>query len=108
MYTLVRGGHVVTLDAAGDVEGGDVLLEDDRIAAIGRALAAPAGCEVIDASGTIVMPGLINAHIHTWQVGLRGIGSDWVSSRDYHKAIHAGMAQHYGAEDNHVANLLGA
>lgn len=108
MRTLVRGGHVMTLDAAGDIEGGDVLIEDGRIAAVGRKLAAPEGCEVIDAAGTIVMPGLVNAHIHTWQIGLRGIGSDWVSSRDYHKAIHAGMARHYQAEDNYVANLLGA
>jgi 5-methylthioadenosine/S-adenosylhomocysteine deaminase len=108
MHTLLRGGHVMTLDAAGDIEGGDVLLEDSRIAAVGRGLAAPAGAEVIDASGTVVMPGLVNAHIHTWQIGLRGIGSDWVSSRDYHKAIHAGMAKHYRAEDNYLANLIGA
>jgi len=108
VHSLLRGGHVMTLDAAGDIEGGDVLIEGERIAAIGRKLAAPAGCEVIDAAGTIVMPGLVNAHIHTWQLGLRGIGSDWVSSRDYAKAIHAGMAKHYLAEDNYVANLLGA
>ena len=108
MHTLLRGGHVMTLDAAGDIEGGDVLLENSRIAAVGRGLAAPAGAEVIDAAGTIVMPGLVNAHIHTWQIGLRGIGADWVSSRDYHKAIHAGMAKHYRAEDNYLANLVGA
>jgi 5-methylthioadenosine/S-adenosylhomocysteine deaminase len=108
MHTLLRGGHVMTLDSAGDIEGGDVLLENSRIAAVGRGLAAPAGAEVIDASGTVVMPGLVNAHIHTWQIGLRGIGSDWVSSRDYHKAIHAGMAKHYRAEDNYLANLIGA
>jgi cytosine/adenosine deaminase-related metal-dependent hydrolase len=108
MATLIRGGHVMTLDAAGDLEGGDVLIEGERIAAIGRKLAAPAGCELIDAAGTIVMPGLVNAHIHTWQLGLRGIGSDWVSSRDYARAIHSGMAKHYLAEDNYVANLIGA
>ena len=108
MPILIRGGHVMTLDVQGDIEGGDVLVEGDRIAAIGRELAAPAGCEVIDAAGTIVMPGLINAHIHTWQLGLRGIGSDWVSSRDYARSIHSGMAKHYLAEDNYVANLIGA
>ena len=108
MHTLLRGGHVMTLDAAGDIEGGDVLVENSKIAAVGRGLAVPEGTEVIDAAGTIVMPGLVNAHIHTWQIGLRGIGSDWVSSRDYHKAIHAGMAKHYRAEDNYLANLIGA
>jgi cytosine/adenosine deaminase-related metal-dependent hydrolase len=108
VHTLIRGGHLMTLDALGDLEGGEVLIEGDRIAAVGRKLDAPAGCEVIDATGTIVMPGLVNAHIHTWQLGLRGIGSDWVSSRDYGRNIHSGMAKHYQAEDNYVANLLGA
>jgi 5-methylthioadenosine/S-adenosylhomocysteine deaminase len=98
----------MTLDAAGDLEGGDVLIEGDRIAAIGHKLAAPAGAEVIDAAGCVVLPGLVNAHIHTWQIGLRGIGSDWVSSRDYGRAIHSGMAKLYGPEDNYVANLVGA
>lgn len=108
-HVLLRRGHVMTLDRSiGDIEGGDVLLADDRIAAIGRDLPCPEGTEVIDASGTIVMPGLVNAHIHTWQLGLRGIGSDWVSSRDYYTNIHSGMAKLYGPEDNRVANLLGA
>jgi cytosine/adenosine deaminase-related metal-dependent hydrolase len=106
---LIRGGWLMTLDPAhGDIDTGDLLVEGERIAAIGRGLPVPADCEVIDAGGTIVMPGLVNAHIHTWQLGLRGMGADWVSSRDYGRNIHAGMAQHYEAEDNYVANLLGA
>jgi len=109
MPILLRGGHVMTLDPAlGDLARGDVLIEKDRIAAVAYEVPAPAGAEVIDASGCIVMPGLVNAHIHTWQIGLRGIGTDWVSSRDYGRNIHAGMAQLYRPEDNHVANLLGA
>lgn len=109
MQVLVKGGTVMTLDpATGDIEGGDVLIEQDRIAAVARRIPAPPGCEIIDAAGTIVLPGLVNAHIHTWQLGLRGIGSDWVSSRDYGKNIHSGMAKLYQAEDNYVANLLGA
>src|SRR5260221_14031070 len=98
----------MTLDAAGDLEDGDVLIEGEKIAAIGRKLAAPAGAEVIDAGGCVVLPGLVNAHIHTWQIGLRGIGSDWVSSRDYRRAIHSRMAKLYPPEDNYVANLVGA
>ena len=109
MTMLVRNGLVMTLDPAlGDLEGGDVLIEGERVAAVARGLQAPVGCEIIDATGCIVMPGLINAHIHTWQLGLRGIGSDWVSSRDYGKNIHSGMAKLYEPEDNYVANLLGA
>src|SRR6185369_2388793 len=100
--TLIKGGTLLTLDPAlGDLERADLLVEGEKIAAIGRGLPAPAGTEVIDAADCIVMPGLVNAHLHTWQLGLRGIGADWVSSRDYHKAIHAGMAKHYGPEDNY-------
>lgn len=109
MRTLIKGGLLVTLDPQlRDIEGGDLLIEGEQIAAMGRDLFTPEGCEVIDGAGTVVIPGLVNAHIHTWQLGLRGIGADWVSSRDYQKYIHAGMAQHYRAEDNYVANLLGA
>lgn len=109
MTTLIHNGHVMTLDPAlGDLEGGDVLIEGEHIAAVARSLPAPAGCDIIDATGCIVMPGLVNAHTHTWQLGLRGIGSDWVSSRDYGKNIHSGMAKVYEPEDNYVANLLGA
>ncbi len=105
---LLRHGWVVTLDdALGDMAGGDVLIEDDRIAAVGRGLTA-AGATVLDATGMIVIPGLVNAHIHTWETGLRGIGADWVSARDYFGNVHGNLAQRYEAEDNYVANLLGA
>ena len=35
--------------------------------------------ETIDATDKIVMPGLVNAHMHTWETALRGIGADWMS-----------------------------
>lgn len=106
--TLIRNGWIVTVDnALGDIAGGDVLIEDDRIAAVGRDLAV-ADATTLDAAGMIVIPGLVNAHIHTWEIGLRGIGADWVGGRDYFATVHGNLAQRYEAEDNHVANLLGA
>ncbi len=66
--TLIRNGWIVTVDKAlGDIAGGDVLVEDDRIVAVGRDLAA-ADATVLDAAGMIVIPGLVNAHIHTWEI----------------------------------------
>ncbi len=51
--TLLRNGWIVTLDdTLDDIAGGDVLIEDDRIAAVGRTLAA-ADASVIDASGML-------------------------------------------------------
>ena len=63
MPLLVRGGQLLrgeppTLTAA------DVLVEGERIASVGSALPRPAGTEEIDASGCIVLPGLVNVHTH--------------------------------------------
>ena len=105
--TLFRNGWVVTMDETiGDIENGDVLIEGDRIAAVGRALRAEAD-EVVDASGMIVMPGLVNAHMHTWQAGLRGIGAQWPAGA-YHRHVHGNMATRYTAEDTYLGNLVGA
>lgn len=61
MALLVRGGTVVTADGSFRA---DVLCEGGRIAAVGPALAAPAGCEIVDAGGMLVMPGGIDPHTH--------------------------------------------
>jgi 5-methylthioadenosine/S-adenosylhomocysteine deaminase len=106
--TLIRNATLVTMDPAlGDIAGGDLLVEDGRIARIGRGLSAP-GAQVLDARDHIVIPGMVNAHIHTWEYQLRGIGGDWVGSRDYHAHMHRNLATRYGARDVHVGNLLGA
>ena len=61
MATLIRGGTVVNADRAFRA---DVLCEGDKIVAVGPALAAPAGAEIIDAGGQYVMPGGIDPHTH--------------------------------------------
>jgi cytosine/adenosine deaminase-related metal-dependent hydrolase len=104
---LIRCGWLVTLDPKlGDFKNGELLLNGNRIEAAGRNLGATAD-ETIDASDKIVMPGLINAHMHTWETALRGIGSEWLSA-DYFKNVHGNLATRYNAEDNYVANLIGA
>jgi cytosine/adenosine deaminase-related metal-dependent hydrolase len=105
---LIKNATVVTVDPdLGDLPATDILIEGDKIAAVGRTVAA-ADAAVVDGSHWIVIPGLVNAHIHTWEFQLRGIGSDWVGSRDYHANMHRGMATHYTARDVYVGNLLGA
>jgi len=105
---LIKGGCVVTMDPQlGELPQGDVLIESGRIAAIAPRLDAPDGAEVIDAAGMIVMPGLINGHLHTWQSALRGIAADWTVAR-YMQAMHRGLATLYRPEDIHIANLVGA
>jgi len=74
---IVKGGHVLTMDPAlGDLPVGDVLLVNGRIAAVGAGLDAR-GAEVVDATGAIVLPGLVDGHRHLWQTILRGTATDW-------------------------------
>lgn len=93
-------------EAIGDLHGAELLIEGDRIVAVGKALHATAD-EIIDARGMIAMPGLVNAHMHTWQAGLRGVGSEWVGN-DYFVHMHGNMARRFNAEDNYLGNLVGA
>lgn len=51
---------------------GDVHVEGDRIAAIGADLPIPEGATVIDGTGKLVMPGLINAHLHSGEALFKG------------------------------------
>jgi dihydropyrimidinase len=59
-HTLIQGGRVVAADGEYDA---DVLIYGDRIAAVG-AVDAPEGATVIDASGCLLLPGLIDNHTH--------------------------------------------
>jgi cytosine/adenosine deaminase-related metal-dependent hydrolase len=104
---LVKSGLVMTLDPdLGDIAECDILIEGGRIEQIGRRLDGPAA-EIIDASGMIVMPGLVDAHLHTWQTGIRGIAGDWTLF-EYGRNMHAGLATRFNAEDIYIANRVGA
>ena len=75
---VFRNATVLTVDPSlGMITGGDVLVVDKRIAAVGRQLAVPDGTVEIDASGGILMPGMVDTHRHMWQTALRGFGADW-------------------------------
>ena len=103
----IRNAHVLSLDpAVGDLLKGDIVVEGGTISRIGRRLRA-SGARVIDASGMIAMPGFVNAHLHTWQTGIRGIAGNW-SIRQYLETMHARIAPRYTAEDTYIANLVGA
>ncbi|MCC7476106.1 MAG: dihydropyrimidinase [Pirellulales bacterium] len=63
MALLIKNGRITT---ATDHYVADILCEGETIAAIGRGLAAPAGAEVIDATGKYVFPGFIDPHVHIY------------------------------------------
>lgn len=62
---LVRNATVWTAGPQGTLTGADVLVQNGRIAAVGRSLSAPAGAVVIDGTGKHVAPGIIDEHSHS-------------------------------------------
>lgn len=69
---LIRGGLVVDGTGA-PARRADVLVDGDRIAAIGAVASAPPGTAVIEASGAVVAPGFIDAHTHDDVAALDGV-----------------------------------
>jgi cytosine/adenosine deaminase-related metal-dependent hydrolase len=104
--TLIRNATVITMEAEGVLANADVLVSGDHISAIGAGLSA-IGAETVDGTGCIVIPGLINAHMHTWQTALRGVAANW-TLLEYFQKMHAGLATVFDPEDLHIATLVGA
>lgn len=104
--TLLQNATIVTQESAGVLHRASLLIEGDRLAEVGGRN-APADAEVIDSTGFIVIPGLVNAHLHTWQTALRGIAADW-SLAEYLRKMHAGLATVFTPADLHIATLCGA
>lgn len=71
---LLRGGQVLTLhgQAGGAARQLDILVEGDRITSLGPNLAVPDGATVFDASRKLIIPGLVNAHLHSSEMFFRG------------------------------------
>jgi len=68
MSLLIRNGRVV--DPAGGTDAvADVWIADGRIHKLGRGLKAPAGAEIVDATGKVVCPGFIDMHVHLREPG---------------------------------------
>jgi dihydroorotase len=68
MSLLLRSGRVI--DPANNLDAvQDVLIAERKIERIGRSLEAPAGAEIVDASGKIVCPGFIDIHVHLREPG---------------------------------------
>ena len=73
---LLRGGIVLTLDPKlGDFEKADILIDGKTIAEISPNISA-SGAEIVDCSGTIVMPGFVTTHHHQYETLQRSMIPD--------------------------------
>jgi cytosine/adenosine deaminase-related metal-dependent hydrolase len=105
---VFRNGIVLTMDDAHTVvPGGDVLVVDGRIAEVGTALTVPDGTHEIDASGGIVMPGMVDTHRHMWQTAMRAYGADWTLTQ-YFVWYYLQYGKLFRPEDYEAGNLISA
>ena len=104
---LLRNGYVITVDPdIGDLVGADVLIEDDRIAAVAPGIDA-SDAEIVDVTGKIVIPGVVDSHRHTWEAAIRGCAPN-ATLDDYFVEILDTFAPRYRPEDVYAGDLAGA
>lgn len=74
MSILIKDATIITMDDQRGAEPfqGDILIEGDRIAQIGTGLRAERAETVIDGRNRLVIPGLVNAHVHSWEAMFKG------------------------------------
>jgi cytosine/adenosine deaminase-related metal-dependent hydrolase len=103
---LLKGGTIVSMDPkVGDFVKGDLLIQGKKIAAVGASL--PPSGEVIDASNTILIPGFVDCHRHSWEGVLRRIIPNGEIGK-YMSTTHQGFALHYRPQDMYIGNLVTA
>src|SRR5918995_2987645 len=103
--TLIRGGTVVSMDPQIGELTGDILIEDDKIVAVEPNISADG--EVIDAADSIVIPGFVDTHRHTWETAIRGCAPN-ATLDDYFVEVLDTFAPAYRDEDVHASNVAGS
>src|ERR1700729_666221 len=106
--TLFKGGTVLTLDPkVPNLPIGDVLVDGDRITALGANLQVD-DVQVIDAADSIVMPGLIDAHHHMWLGAMRRMMPDVDDLFAYIDIVAETLGAHYRPLDMYLSTKLTA
>ena len=102
MALLITNGTVLRPDF--ETGPADILIEGDRIVTVGRP--AVEDCQRLDATGFLIVPGLVNAHTHAHNNLVRGRAENWTLE----DLLNHGPAMNSGrlAEDQYLSALLGA
>jgi 5-methylthioadenosine/S-adenosylhomocysteine deaminase len=105
---VFRNATILTMDDAHSIlRDADLLVAGDRIAAVGKQLAVPDGTVEVDASGGLLMPGMIDTHRHMWQTAMRGYGADWTLTQ-YFVWYYLNWGKVFRPQDIYAGNLLAA
>ena len=105
---LLKNGYILTMNGQNQVyDGGSVLVEDDKIKAVGRVdeSLVSKDAEIINLNGKYVLPGFVNTHVHTSQQISRGVGDDV----DFQTWLHKRMwpfESNMNEEDSYVSTLM--
>ena len=103
MPVLLKGGRVIDPANQLDREPCDVLLDGKVVIEVGEDLQAPdEGCEVFNASGCLVCPGLVDLHVHCFPGGsVLGVDPDeWCLKRGVTTVVDAGSSGREGSRNS--------
>lgn len=106
--TLICNADILTMDTKlGEMTGMDVLIKDGKIAAIAKGMKVD-DAEIIDATGKILMPGMIDGHRHVWQIMNAGIlVKTHAAKYDHYQTWKERTVVCMTPEDFHLAGYVG-
>ncbi len=107
MGILIKGARIITQNANREMLEGDIRIEGNRIAAVGKELPKEGVEEVLDGKGKLLFPGLVNAHTHGAMGLLRGYGEGLPLHRWLEEKIWPAEKK-MGNEDIYWGTMLGA
>ena len=106
MNTIIRGGRLLDIERHA-AEPADILVGGDSVREIGPpGMAAPADAAALDATGRLLMPGLVNAHTHGHNNLAKSVGDRWTLELLLNAA--PWIAGGRTLEDKYLSTLIGA
>jgi len=103
----IVGGTILDPSSRSEPFTGSVLIGiDGAITAVGADIIIPAGADVIDAVGALILPGFVDAHRHAWMPAIRTLNGD-MTLHGYVRTTRNIVMPHYTPDDIYVGNLVG-
>lgn len=104
---LIRGSTVLTMEPGRDEPRiADILVQNGRIAEVAPTIGGPPNAEVIDGSGSVTMPGFVDAHTHGAISQMRGLFRGTATSKFF--PLVNRLQAHYRPTDTYLGMHLGA